>query len=397
MIAAGRTLASAPGVVRTGCTPIALASLFLVALGVGPVAAQTEVVEYYGQDALGSIRIVFDVSGVATARADFEPFGELFTVPGMPGGQLPAQQFTAQERDPEASQDYFGARFYTPRTGRFSQGDPVYAGLFDPQQWNRYAYVRNNPLTFVDPDGRDTVSSNCYYDEGLNMEMCHVVGQDLSPKRPPPPTSNFDGWYFPDWGAVGSFLEGFMPEVTTGDQVFFQVAGANLVVGAAGAVTFVAGPTVATVVTSTTLSNAPAVTAAVGAAGGATIGASGGLPAGRQVAASWSASVYNRGGLMTGIEHIMYRHGYNSGWQNVSKFAQGTSARDVAGYVDSALKIRQRLGYWAVRHRLQHWSSDRNDCRRGDNVMDSSLCEGRCHSIRVSILVTSQSRMAGCR
>ena len=47
------------------------------------------------------------------------------------------------------------ARFYRPRHGRFAQVDPVYAGLFDPQQWNRYAYARNNPLGFVDPDGRN--------------------------------------------------------------------------------------------------------------------------------------------------------------------------------------------------------------------------------------------------
>ncbi len=132
--------------------------LLVAALGLlaRPAAAQTEVVEYYGHDALGSVRIVFTASGVATARADYEPFGEGVTIAGMPAGPLPAQQFTGQERDALERQDYFGARYYRPRHGRFAQVDPVYAGLFDPQQWNRYAYARNNPLGFVDPDGRVT-------------------------------------------------------------------------------------------------------------------------------------------------------------------------------------------------------------------------------------------------
>ena len=37
--------------------------------------------------------------------------------------------------------------------------DPVYAGLFDPQKWNRYAYSRNNPLRFLDASGRDPLPS----------------------------------------------------------------------------------------------------------------------------------------------------------------------------------------------------------------------------------------------
>ncbi|RMQ85552.1 hypothetical protein ALP97_200150 [Pseudomonas salomonii] len=62
------------------------------------------------------------------------------------------------------------------------------------------------------------------------------------------------------------------------------------------------------------------------------------LPAPRQIDASWSASTYNKGGLMTGIEHLFYRHGPDSGFANVSKFSQGTSVKDVSSYVDNALR-----------------------------------------------------------
>jgi hypothetical protein len=62
------------------------------------------------------------------------------------------------------------------------------------------------------------------------------------------------------------------------------------------------------------------------------------LPGGRQVQASWGASTYKEGGLMTGIEHINYRHAYNSGFSNVSRYAQGTSAGDIASMVDDALR-----------------------------------------------------------
>ena len=62
------------------------------------------------------------------------------------------------------------------------------------------------------------------------------------------------------------------------------------------------------------------------------------LPAPRQIDASWSASTYNKGGLMTGIEHVFYRHGPDSGFSNVSKFSQRTSVKDVSSYVDNALR-----------------------------------------------------------
>lgn len=52
---------------------------------------------------------------------------------------------------------YFGARYCSAAQGRFTSVDPIGVSkekLVDPQQWNMYAYGRNNPLRFVDPTGR---------------------------------------------------------------------------------------------------------------------------------------------------------------------------------------------------------------------------------------------------
>jgi RHS repeat-associated protein len=80
-----------------------------------------------------------------------------------------------KERDAETGLDYFLARYYSGAQGRFlspdefkggivdpftgkqiSQPGPLpYADIWDPQTLNKYGYVRNNPLRYVDPDGHD--------------------------------------------------------------------------------------------------------------------------------------------------------------------------------------------------------------------------------------------------
>ena len=52
--------------------------------------------------------------------------------------------------------DYFGARYFSGAQGRFTSPDPLKASgnLKNPQSWNRYAYVFNNPLRNVDPNGQ---------------------------------------------------------------------------------------------------------------------------------------------------------------------------------------------------------------------------------------------------
>ena len=49
---------------------------------------------------------------------------------------------------------YFGARFYDPQLGRFITEDPAGPNFKNPFSLNRYHYAYNNPMLFVDPDGR---------------------------------------------------------------------------------------------------------------------------------------------------------------------------------------------------------------------------------------------------
>ncbi len=62
---------------------------------------------------------------------------------------------TQKERDSETGLDYFLARYYSSTQGRFTSPDQPFADQYedDPQSWNLYSYVGNNPLSFTDPFG----------------------------------------------------------------------------------------------------------------------------------------------------------------------------------------------------------------------------------------------------
>jgi RHS repeat-associated protein len=49
---------------------------------------------------------------------------------------------------------YFGARYYTADFPRFISPDPVSGRLMTPITWNRYLYCRNDPINYIDPDGK---------------------------------------------------------------------------------------------------------------------------------------------------------------------------------------------------------------------------------------------------
>ena len=147
---------------------------------------------YLTADHLGSTRMMTDGTvgsptyDQAVRRYDYLPFGEELpqtedcrtapyeTAPQLTTADATDGKFTGKLRDNETGLDFFGARYFSGAQGRFTTPDEFkggglfdpetglsdetigplpYADISDPQTLNKYAYVRNNPLRYVDPDG----------------------------------------------------------------------------------------------------------------------------------------------------------------------------------------------------------------------------------------------------
>ncbi len=111
-----------------------------------------------------SARVFTNSSGSKVGERGHLPFGEVW-YDGMTADKW---KFTTYERDSETTLDYAMFRFDSTRLGRFLTPDPVGGSLLNPQSLNRYSYVRNNPINFVDPFGLE-----CQID-GFNVP-CEIL------------------------------------------------------------------------------------------------------------------------------------------------------------------------------------------------------------------------------
>jgi RHS repeat-associated protein len=123
-------------------------------------------INYLTTDHLGSPRIVTDKLGNVKSRRDFMPFGEdLYAGAGTRNESLKygtsedniRQKFTGYQKDAETQLDFAESRMYENRHGRFTAVDPLLASgkSANPQTFNRYVYVGNNPMNITDPLGLD--------------------------------------------------------------------------------------------------------------------------------------------------------------------------------------------------------------------------------------------------
>jgi len=123
------------------------------------------------------------VQGGTTIRA-YYPYGELR---GDPATDL---QFATYKRDSTTNLDYAHHRYYSSQIARFTTPDPYQANTGgpgdpeDPQSWNRYSYVTNDPLNYRDSAGlsADTIDRDPeYYSYGCRDSLVYY---EICPNMP---------------------------------------------------------------------------------------------------------------------------------------------------------------------------------------------------------------------
>jgi RHS repeat-associated protein len=175
--------------------------------GSGGIGSQ---VQWLISDHLGTPRMIVDQAGTLAnlKRHDYLPFGEELVAPaggrstalGYSSGDGVRQQFTAKERDIETGLDYFEARYYASIQGRFTSPDEFrggpdelyvlgtgdeqkqalpYAEITNPQSINKYSYVYNNPLRFIDSNGHQGQEKKSLMDR-----LLEYLGQIWKSKNP---------------------------------------------------------------------------------------------------------------------------------------------------------------------------------------------------------------------
>jgi RHS repeat-associated protein len=142
-------------------------------------------IEYYDNgyahfeslDWTGTKRMSTNNSGAVEGKYGTYLFGDDLTV--LSGSDYDGNKFAGMDGDNPGDMSHAKYRQYSNTRGQWYSPDP-YLGSYDPsnpQSMNRYTYVLNNPLAYVDPDG---TTGGCPY-------AIHAVGQPLFGSAPCPP------------------------------------------------------------------------------------------------------------------------------------------------------------------------------------------------------------------
>lgn len=155
--------------VRRGAAPVLERHTTHVDDGVGPVArvhrwlrddrarevdAPSVRAHYLLRNHLGSTALELDAAGDVITYEEYFPYGGSAFLAGASARDVRIRdyRYSGKERDDATGLYYYGYRYYAPFIGNWLSPDPL--GPIDGL--NLYRFVRNNPLSLVDPNGLDS-------------------------------------------------------------------------------------------------------------------------------------------------------------------------------------------------------------------------------------------------
>jgi RHS repeat-associated protein len=129
---------------------------------------------FYHNDHLGGVNVITDGNGARCQLNEYDPWG---SVSKQDGNCDSTHKFTGKELDPETGLYYYGGRYYDPEISRFISPDPFVQDPTEPQNLNRYSYVDNNPVGYIDPSGYFYMSKSGGGSGGLfGMIFTAIIG-----------------------------------------------------------------------------------------------------------------------------------------------------------------------------------------------------------------------------
>ncbi|MCB8952125.1 MAG: RHS repeat-associated core domain-containing protein [Ardenticatenales bacterium] len=170
---------------------------------------------------------------VGGSRTRYLPFGAYRTAPTQ---TFTDRGFTGQQHNDDLGLIYYNARYYLPGIARFVSADTVVPDAANPQAFNRYAYVLNNPLILTDPTGHIACDSSNL--PGMDQGACasgtddyyptqsstasYIIGAGFAEEGIPTQLADLDHSDF--WVQVFRTAAGFISEpldwVLTGKEIF---------------------------------------------------------------------------------------------------------------------------------------------------------------------------------
>ena len=143
------------------------------------------VVSYLYGDQLGGVSAVADASGNLVSTTLYEPWG---ATRYENGDNITEYGYTGQMQEGDIY--FYNARWYDPSIGRFMQADTIIPlQVQGTQAFDRYAYVNNNPINYVDPGGDFAITTAILIGVGVGAlagyagQVIHNLNNNMSFKE----------------------------------------------------------------------------------------------------------------------------------------------------------------------------------------------------------------------